>query len=97
MAKERVIIRKDFDFDMGIEKYLAVFPDDPVATGTHLAYVAFYFNGNNKAVFEPYGEMDVSYYYKKTKIVHKKDPKARELLNTINSYFGVEFKLAEKI
>lgn len=92
---ERVVFRRDYDPYMKMEKYLAVFPDDPHDIG-YLAFVAFYFNGD-RAVFEPYGEMCLDYYYGKTKRVRRQSDEALRCLQAIEKYFGYQFKVREKL
>jgi len=92
---ERVVIRKDYDPYMSIEKYLAVFPDDECNVGRY-PFVSFYFN-DNRPVFEPYGEMDWWYYYGKTKPVKAKSDEARECVAALEAYYNVPFRAMEKI
>jgi len=89
---ERVIFRTEYDDNM--EKYLAIFPDDSAFPG-RIAYIPFYFTEHN-TVFECYGEMDLDYYYSKTKSI--KDNKiVKRLLNTLENYCGMEFRVVKKM
>lgn len=92
---ERVIFRTEYDPYMKMEKYLAVFPDDPANPG-RVAFTPLYFNSHG-VTFEPYGEMDLSYYYKKTKIVHKKETVVAPLLTALNQFYGIDFRAVEKM
>lgn len=92
---ERVVFRRDYDPYMEMEKYLAVFPDDPHNVGK-LAFVAFYFNGD-RAVFEPYGEMCFDYYYGKTKRIRGRSDEALRCLHAIEQYFDCKFRMMEKL
>lgn len=92
---ERVVFRKDYDPYMKIEKYVAVFPDDPHNAGT-LPFVALYFNGD-RPVFEPYGEMCLDYYYKKTKCIYKQSDDALRCLRAVEWYYDSQFEVREKL
>ena len=91
---ERVVFRRDYDPYMKTEKYLAVFPDDPHNVG-RLAFVSFYFN-DDRAVFEPYGEMSLDYYRKTIRVRRQSDEELR-CLQAIEKYFGCQFKVKEKL
>ncbi len=94
--KERVVFRKDKDPYMNIEKILAVFPDDDRRIGT-VAYVPFYFDGYGRAVFEPYGEMALSYYYHKTSPVKKTSPEIGMFKYALKEQFGTDFDVRERL
>lgn len=97
---ERVVFRTEKDpFMPWLTKYVAAFPEDLATTG-NIAYVSFYFNDDGRAVFEPYSEMDSSYYYKKTKLVHKNSAEAQKCLEAVTAYYAnlnAVFVVAEKL
>lgn len=92
--KERVVFRKDKDLYTNTEKILAVFPDDDSRIGT-VAYVSFYFDGYGRAVFEPYGEMALSYYYNKTSPVKKDSHEIGLFKYALKEQFGKDFDVRE--
>ena len=102
---ERVIFRTEYDPYMKMKKYLAVFPDDPHAPG-RIACLPFYFgnlygsyaHGGEEAIFEPYCEISYGYYYKSTRIIHKRDARCEALLKTVSEYYeGTPFDVVEKL
>lgn len=93
---ENVVFRTDYDPYMNMEKYLAVFPNDPCNTG-RVAYMGFWFDEYGRTLFEPYGEMSLDYYYNSTKVVHRNTDVAQKCLKTIEGYYGMMFDVREKI
>ena len=61
MEVERVIMRREYDPFMEIEKVMCVFPDDRATFG-RLCCQTMWFDGNGKAWFESCCECDYSYY-----------------------------------
>ena len=76
--------------------YLALFPDDPAQPG-RVECVPFFFDNHGTAFFEPCSEADIGYIHRKTRIIHKKDPVAETLLKAISNYYGMPFRIAEKM
>ena len=93
---ERVIFRTERDKYADAENFLAVFPDTPANPG-RLAYIAFRLFEDGDAVFEPLGEMDIGYYYGKTKIVRKDTEAAPRCLDAIKARYGGDYRVMEKI
>ena len=79
----------------GREVCIATFPEDEANRG-RVAYLAFEFI-NGRPVFEPYAEMDLSYYYHDTKLIHKGTPQAAACLKAIEDYYGTRFTVREKL
>lgn len=92
--RERVIFRRDYDPYMGIEKFLACFPDDEANLG-NIAYVPIYINGDTMC-HDPYSEMPFDYYYRH-KIVHKNESVVEDLVKILQFFYGGEYKVVEKI
>lgn len=97
MKAERVIFRtyKDPYKPKNTPCFLAAFPDDEAGRGRILA-TPFYFDGHGTAWFEPCDEIDESYYYHSTKIVHKDDHRVLLLLNVLSRYYDADFRVCEK-
>lgn len=89
---ERVIFREEQDTNG--KGYIAIFPDDLANSGKYGA-VAFTLD-NDKAIFEPYMEINALYMYEQ-KIIHKKDNRIPKLLQAIENYYNIKFKVVEKI
>ena len=95
MEKEKVIFRREYNPYMKQWQYLACFPEEQANPG-RIAAVSFYFDGHNKAHFEPFCEID-RLYYLKTRIIHKKDTVISEVLSAIENYYDQKFRVMEKI
>lgn len=93
---ERVIFRTEYDPYRKGRNFLAVFPDDPAHPG-RVCCIPFYFSGADYAVFDSYCEMDLGYYYSKTRIVHKNTPEAARCLEYIRARYGGEYRIMEKM
>ena len=79
--------------------YLAIFPDDRKVQGI-VCFVRFFFDYHGVAHFESVNEISLDYYYRKTRIVHKKNPIAETLLKAVSEYYacaGSKFRIAEKM
>lgn len=91
---ERVVMRREYDPFMEIEKVLCVFPDDRANPGK-LCYVVMWFDGHGTAWFEPYGECDYYYY------LHLKPLKDVEMVEkckaALEARYGGKFKVVQKI
>lgn len=98
---ERVIFRiEKYAYDRETRHYLAVFPDDEANPG-RVAAVPFYFDGHGQAVFEPYCEIDIGYYYE-TRLVHRFDAETPKLLKALTDYYSgkdgpVQFRVMQKL
>lgn len=97
---ERVIFRVEkYAYDKGTRHYLAVFPDDKANPGC-VACVPFYFLENGTAMFEPYCEASLEYYYN-THLVRRFDPETPKLLKAITDYYSHEvpakFRIMQKL
>jgi hypothetical protein len=100
VQSERVIFRVEkYAYNKETRHYLAVFPDDKANPG-RVAAVPFYFDGHGKAIFEPYCEIDMGYYYD-THLVHRFDPETPKLLKAITDYYSREvpakFRIMQKL
>lgn len=91
---EHVVMRREYDPFMEIEKVLCVFPDDRANPGK-LCYVVMWFDGHGTAWFEPYGECDYYYY------LHLKPLKDMEMAEkckkALEDRYGGKFKVMQKI
>ena len=92
----RVIFRTEHDKYAGTENFLAVFPNTPANPG-RLAYIAFRLFEDGEAVFEPPGEMDLGYYYGKTRIVRKDTETALRCLDAIKARYAGDYRVMEKM
>lgn len=98
---ERVIFRKEKNpYAKDTPYYLAVFPDDEANPG-RVCCLPFFFDGHGKAVFEPYGEIDIGYYYE-TRLVHRFDAETPKLLKALTEYYSgkdgpVQFRVMQKL
>lgn len=94
---ERVIFRTELNPYVDGPSYLAVFPDDPANPGM-ICCLPFHFV-NTAAIFEPYTEASLGYYYDSTRIVHKDTDAAQKCLQAITSYYGspFEFRIVERM
>ena len=88
---ERVIFRVECP---DTQSYLAVFPDTPANPG-RVACVPFHFLGD-MAVFEPFCEASMGYYYG-MRIVHKSTDTALRCLKAIERYYNAPFRVVEKL
>jgi len=93
---EKLVLRTEYDPYMAMEKYIAIFPGDSARPG-YLAFVSFYFDRENRAIFEPYGELSFEYYYNSTKQVRKNTEDARRCCAALENYYNTTFKLYEKV
>lgn len=89
---DRVIFREEQDTNG--KGYIAIFPDDLANNGRYGA-VAFTLD-NDKAIFEPYMEINALYMYEQ-KIIHKTDKRIPMLLKALKDYYKIDFKVMEKI
>ena len=92
---ERVIFRKEYNPITKEFDYLAAFPDDEAGRG-RIAVSPFALKMDGTAVFEPYTEVPLSYYYAK-KIIRRNSPEMGMLRKTIEDYYGTKFRVCEKI
>ena len=92
---ERVIFRREYNPYTKEWGFLAAFPDDECNRGM-IAVEPFGFNREGNAVFEPYTEVSLSYYYGK-KIVRRKDPVIGKLRKAIEGRYNTTFRVCEKI
>lgn len=93
---ERVIFRIEKNpYDTNNEYYLAVFPDTFANPGRY-ACIPFHFDLGGRAIFEPFGECSMSYYYS-TKCVHKNTTIAERCKKAVEEYYGESFRVMEKI
>lgn len=92
--KEKVIFRREYDPYMEMEKYLAIFPDDPASPG-RVVCVPIY-----QTAYQWYkdcvDEADLSYIYK-CKIVHKREDITSYLVDALKEFYGGEYEVCEKI
>lgn len=92
---ERIIFRTEKNPFVGGTGYLAVFPDDEANLGM-VNCLPFHFVGG-AAVFEPYCEASLPYYYCSTRLVHKHTEEARMCLKAVQDYYKSSFHLVEKM
>lgn len=93
---ERVIFRKEkYPYDKETPHYLAVFPDDQANPG-RVCCTPFYFTVDGTAIFEPYTEADMGYYYQ-TNLVHRFDAETPKLLDAIQKYYNQQFQIMQKL
>ena len=92
---ERVIFRKQYNPYTKEWGFLAAFPDDDCSVGM-ISGVSFTFDRDGKAVFEPYTDYSLPYYYAK-KIVRRKDPMMGKLRKAVEDYYGTKFRVCEKV
>lgn len=92
---ERVIFREEKNPYTNETGFLALFPDDEANPGM-VECVPFSFDGQGRAIFEPLGEADWGYLLGKTRIVHKRDPIAETLLESVSAYYETQFRMMEK-
>ncbi|MBQ1776618.1 MAG: hypothetical protein IIZ93_00530 [Acidaminococcaceae bacterium] len=93
---ERVIFRKEKNpYGKDTPYYLAVFPDDEANPG-RVCCLPFFFDGHGNAVYEPYCEASLNYYYK-THLVHRFDLETPKLLNAIQCYYQRPFRVMQKL
>ena len=93
-SNERVIFRIEKNPYFDGASYLAVFPDTESNPG-RLACVPFH-SVNGTAVFEPFGECSLSYYYE-TKRVRRRSSEARQCLDAVQEYYKASFHVVEKM
>ena len=95
MEPEKVIFRYEWNPETRRGTCLACFPDDPANPG-RIACLPMDFNGDS-AVFEPFCEVSLDYYYKRTRILHKGSSAAIKCKEAIEKYYGHSFRVVEKI
>ena len=93
-GNERVILRIEKNPYVDGTSYLAAFPDEEALPG-RIAAVAFHFE-YGLAIFEPFCEVDLSYYYG-TKPLHKTDDAYRGCLKALTDYYQVTFHPVERM
>lgn len=93
---DKVIFRSYFDPFVTGTAYLAVFPNDEANVG-HYGAVAFHFDRDGRAVFEPYGEISHEYYYKKTAVIHRSSAIVPRLLDAVQERYDMPFRVMDKI
>ena len=94
MEVERVVMRREYDPFMEIEKVMCIFPDDRANLG-RLCYVIVWFDGHGTAWFEPYGECTYTYYLSLKPL---KDVKMVEKCKAaLEERYGGKFKVVQKV
>lgn len=92
---ERVIFRREYDPYMKEWGFLAAFPDDDCNMGM-ISGISFRFDQNGKAVFEPYTDYALPYYYGK-KLVRRNTPDAARCRAAVEGFYNTKFRVCEKI
>lgn len=93
--KERLILRREYDYYLKTWKYLAVFPDERANVGK-VACLPFYFS-HEEVIFESFCEASLEYYYKKTKCIKANLEEAIKCKIALEKYYNTEFRIAEKV
>ena len=96
MSKEKVVFRTEKNPYMPGEFFLAAFPKAPANPGS-VCVLPFYFDDQDRAVFEPFTEASYEYYYNSTKLVHKNTDKAKACLAAIEKFYETQFDVREKL
>lgn len=96
---EKIIFRTERNRYIDGVSFLAIYPECSACPG-HYAARPFHFEtdwrGNEKAVFESFCEVSRDYYYRNTRIVHKKDSVVKKLLSAIQQFDNCNYLVCER-
>ena len=100
MEKEKIILRTFYNPYTKTWEYMAVFPEEGSKPGTLAAVTFWVWHGIGGIVhrsFDPFFEVPFDFYYRRTKIIHRDDPRIPELLGELEAYYRESFCVVEKL
>lgn len=100
MEKEKIILRTLYNPYAKAWEYMAVFPEEGSNPGKLAAVVFRVWHGIGGIVhssFDSFFEVPLDFYYRRTKIIHREDPRIPELLGELEAYYRESFCVVEKL
>lgn len=94
--KERVVFRREKQWEKGADYFLAAFPEESCNPGMVACLPFFVRHSDDRPLFQPFCEVSLDYYYK-TKLVHKGTMCAEACKEAVEKYYDTEFEVAEKL